>query len=58
MFSAGFDKGFEMSGDRTEGDERSGARKRARKIILCATGAYIVYSLAAHHPPFASACCG
>src|SRR5215472_17456646 len=25
--------------------ERSGDRKRARKILLCATGAYVVYSL-------------
>jgi len=29
----------------TEGGARSGASKRARRIILCATGAYIVYSL-------------
>jgi phosphopantothenoylcysteine synthetase/decarboxylase len=34
-----------MSRDRTEGEERSGNIKRARRILLCATGAYIVYSL-------------
>ena len=34
-----------MSGGRSEGDVLSGTSKRARKIILCATGAYIVYSL-------------
>jgi phosphopantothenoylcysteine decarboxylase/phosphopantothenate--cysteine ligase len=34
-----------MSGERNEGEGRSGARKRARRILLCATGAYIVYSL-------------
>jgi phosphopantothenoylcysteine synthetase/decarboxylase len=34
-----------MSGDRTDGEEAPGARKRARRIVLCATGAYIVYSL-------------
>jgi phosphopantothenoylcysteine synthetase/decarboxylase len=28
-----------------EGDAQSGAGKRARRIIVCATGAYIVYSL-------------
>jgi phosphopantothenoylcysteine decarboxylase len=34
-----------MSGDRTDGEEALGGRKRARRIVLCATGAYIVYSL-------------
>jgi phosphopantothenoylcysteine synthetase/decarboxylase len=34
-----------MSGDRTDGEKQSGRTKRARKIILCATGAYITYSL-------------
>ena len=34
-----------MSGNRTEGEQRSGGGKRARRILLCATGAYIVYSL-------------
>src|SRR5690348_18035674 len=33
-----------MSGGATEGEKRSGG-KRARKILLCATGAYIVYTL-------------
>jgi phosphopantothenoylcysteine synthetase/decarboxylase len=36
-------KGFEMSGE--GGEARSGSGKRARKIIVCATGAYVVYSL-------------
>jgi phosphopantothenoylcysteine synthetase/decarboxylase len=44
MFSACF-KGSEMSGDGIEGVERAAGRKRARKVIICATGAYIVYSL-------------
>jgi phosphopantothenoylcysteine synthetase/decarboxylase len=34
-----------MSGDRTEGEQPPGRTKRARRILLCATGAYIVYSL-------------
>jgi phosphopantothenoylcysteine synthetase/decarboxylase len=34
-----------MSGNRTESEGRSGGGKRARRILLCATGAYIVYSL-------------
>jgi phosphopantothenoylcysteine synthetase/decarboxylase len=34
-----------MSGGVIGGEAQSGAGKRARKIILCATGAYIVYSL-------------
>jgi len=34
-----------MSGDRTESEQRSGANKRARRILLCATGAHIAYSL-------------
>jgi phosphopantothenoylcysteine synthetase/decarboxylase len=34
-----------MSGDRTDGEGALGGRKRARRIVLCATGAYIVYSL-------------
>src|SRR3982751_2097104 len=38
-------KGIEMSSDGIEGMERATGRGRARKVILCATGAYIVYSL-------------
>jgi phosphopantothenoylcysteine decarboxylase/phosphopantothenate--cysteine ligase len=34
-----------MSGERSEGNGQSGSKKRARRILLCATGAYIVYTL-------------
>jgi len=34
-----------MSGERSEGGDRPGSKKRARRILLCATGAYIVYTL-------------
>ncbi len=34
-----------MGGDQNDGEERSGGRKRARRILLCATGAYVAYSL-------------
>jgi phosphopantothenoylcysteine decarboxylase len=34
-----------MSSDQAKGGGRSGERKRARKILLCATGAYVTYGL-------------
>jgi phosphopantothenoylcysteine decarboxylase/phosphopantothenate--cysteine ligase len=34
-----------MSGEQSEGGHRPGSKKRARRILLCATGAYIVYTL-------------
>jgi len=34
-----------MGGGQADGEEAHGGRKRARRIVLCATGAYIVYSL-------------
>ena len=34
-----------MSRELAEGTERPGGPKRARRIIVCATGAYVVYSL-------------
>src|SRR5947199_709553 len=41
-----FNREFKMSDERTnKGGQRSGAGKRARRVLLCATGAYIVYSL-------------
>lgn len=34
-----------MTGERSDGQGRSGSKKRARRILLCATGAYVVYTL-------------
>jgi phosphopantothenoylcysteine synthetase/decarboxylase len=34
-----------MSGERSAGEGGSSDRKRARRILLCATGAYVVYTL-------------
>jgi phosphopantothenoylcysteine decarboxylase/phosphopantothenate--cysteine ligase len=36
---------FPMNGERREGENRSNSKNRARRIVLCATGAYVVYTL-------------